>query len=603
MPITMFSEPIAEQVWRSKYRLVEDGHASEPDISQTWSRVALALSSPEAHHRDEWRARFEAALSHFRFLPGGRILAGAGSGRRLTLFNCFVMGSLHDSIDGIFSSLAETMLTMQAGGGVGCDFSTLRPAGMPAAGSGNIASGPLSFMQVWDQACATLVSTGSRRGAMMATLRCDHPDIERFIDAKRDLHSLQHFNLSVLVSDAFMRAVEQDEPWPLVFPLAGRSAPAGAMVCERKWSGSFETEQCIVLRTVSARALWERLQKAAFECGDPGVIFIDRVESGNNLYYAETISATNPCGEVPLPPHGACNLGSINLTQFVNDPFGSQPRLDLQGIAATASVATRMLDNVYEVSSFPLKAQEKVAHASRRIGLGITGLADALAMLGVRYGSGASLDVARTVMQTICHAAYRTSIELAQERGAFPECNPQKYIEGAFVRSLPRDMVEVIRHKGIRNSHLTAIAPAGSISLLANNVSSGVEPIYAMHYHRNVRQADGTTASVPVRDYAWMLYRKLHGEKARLPESFAESRDIDVSDQLRMQAVLQSYVDQSISKTINLPSDADLDACMGLFGQAYQLGLKGCTMFRPRAGKAGILSPQGSTTTNDKASP
>lgn len=593
MPSTFFTEPVAEQVWRAKYRLVEDGHSSEPDIGATWSRVALALSKPETHHRDEWCARFEAALAHFRFLPGGRILAGAGSGRRSTLFNCFVMGTLQDSIEGIFSSLAETMLTMQSGGGVGCDFSTLRPAGMPASESGNVASGPVSFMQIWDQAAATLVSTGSRRGAMMATLRCDHPDIERFIDAKRDAHSLQHFNLSVLVTDAFMQAVEKDAPWPLMFPLDGRSAPPGAMVCERRWSGSFETQPCAVMRTVQARELWKRIQRSAFESGDPGVIFIDRVERDNNLYYAETIAATNPCGEVPLPPHGACNLGSINLTQFVADPFGAHPKLDLQGIAATTAVATRMLDNAVEVSTFPLKTQEKAAHASRRIGIGITGLADALAMLGVRYGSDAALDVARSAMQTICHAAYRTSIDLAQERGAFPDCRPQKFIESGFARTLPRDILDAIRHKGIRNSHLTAIAPAGSISLLANNVSSGVEPIYAFQYQRSVKSADGTVASVPVRDFAWALFRKLKGDTAPLPDCFVASRDVDPASQLKMQAALQEFVDQSISKTVNLPADAQFDACRDLFAQANALGLKGCTLFRPRPEKSGVLSAAG----------
>ncbi|MDP3843188.1 MAG: adenosylcobalamin-dependent ribonucleoside-diphosphate reductase [Oxalobacteraceae bacterium] len=593
MPNAIFTEPIAEQVWNLKYRLFEDGTSHEPSIRETWSRVALALSRPESHHRDDWCARFEAALLHFRFLPGGRILAGAGARRRATLFNCFVMGPLHDSIDAIFSALGESMLTMQEGGGIGVDFSMLRPAGWPAAASGNVASGPVSFMQVWEQACATLLSTGSRRGAMMATLRCDHPDIERFIDAKRTPGALRHFNLSVLASDAFMYAVEKDEPWPLVFPLAGRIAPAGAMVCDRIWSGSTTPEPCVAMHTVSARALWDRIQKAAFECGDPGVIFIDRVDRSNNLWYAETISATNPCGEVPLPPHGACNLGSINLTQFVTDPFGPHPKLDLEGIAGTAAVAVRMLDNVYELSHFPLKSQENMARSSRRIGLGITGLADAFAMLGVRYGSSAALEIADAAMKTICHAAYRTSIELAHERGFFPLYRVPKYVEGNFIQSLPPDIVDAIRHKGIHNSHLTAIAPAGSISLLANNVSSGIEPIYALHAHRNIRSADGTLKRLPVHDYAWKLFRKLHGENVPLPDCFIEARDVDPADQLQLQSVLQAHVDQSISKTINVPADARFDSYRDVFMQAYQLGLKGCTMFRPSADKGAVLSPSG----------
>lgn len=590
MPDDMFSEPIAEQVWNTKYRLFEDGHSHEPNVHATWSRVALALSQPEAHHRDDWRSRFEAALTHFRFLPGGRILAGAGAPRRVTLFNCFVAGQLHDSIDGIFSALGEAMLTIQAGGGVGCDFSNLRPVGMAAIGSGNIASGPVSFMQVWDKACETLASTGIRRAAMMATLRCDHPDIEQFINAKREQGTLRHFNLSVLVSDAFMRAVETDGEWQLMFPLRGRSLPAGAMVYEKIWSGSISPEPCAVTRIVRARVLWDALCQAAFDCGDPGVLFIDRIERDNNLFYAETISATNPCGEVPLPPHGACNLGSINLAQFVHDPFDLHPKLDLQGIAATAAIATRMLDNVYEISHFPLKAQEKAARGSRRIGLGITGLADAFAMLGVKYGSSASLDIADQVMATICHAAYRTSIELAHERGNFPEYRSQKYLEASFIRALPPDIVDAIHHKGIRNSHLTAIAPAGSISLLANNVSSGIEPIYAFQAHRNVRDADGTARHIPVHDYACAMFRKRHGENAPLPPAFVEACDVDPLDQLRLQAVLQAHVDQSISKTINLPAEADFRQFQDTFMQAYQLGLKGCTMFRAGARADAVLT-------------
>ena len=592
MPDAMFTETVAEHVWNAKYRLFDDGHAKEPNIQASWSRIALALSKPEQKHRNDWRGRFEDALSHFRFLPSGRILAGAGTERHVTLFNCFVMGQLHDSIDGIFSALSETMITMQAGGGIGCDFSTLRPAGMPAASSGNIASGPVSFMQVWNQACDTLVSTGNRRGAMMATLRCDHPDIERFINAKRQPGALRHFNLSVLISDAFMRAVEQDAPWHLMFPLAGRAVPSGAMVHERVWSGSITSEPCVVMKTIGARALWGELQKTAFDCGDPGVIFIDRVERDNNLYYTETISAANPCGEAPLPAHGACNLGSINLTQFVEDPFGLHPKLDLQGIAGTAAVATRMLDNVYALSRFPLKVQEKAAHASRRIGLGITGLADTFVMLGVRYGSSASLDIADKVMETICHAAYRTSIDLAHERGVFPEYRPQKYLEGRFIQSLPPDMIDAIRHKGIHNSHLTAIAPAGSISLLANNVSSGIEPIYAMHTHRSVRTANGTIKRIPVRDYAWTLFRQRHGENVPLPNYFVEAYDVDPMDQLKLQAAVQTYVDQSISKTINLPAAAEENRYRDVFMQAYQLGLKGCTMFRSSPGKEVVLSSQ-----------
>ena len=591
MADTLLTEPVAMQVWDARYRLAEEGRVREPGIQATWERVAIALSAAEAHHHDDWRTRFADALAAFRFLPGGRILAGAGAKRRVTLFNCFVTGQLHDSLHGIFSGLTEAMITMQAGGGggVGCDFSPVRPAGFVAPGSGGTASGPVSFMQVWNEACSVLTSASPRRGAMMATLRCDHPDIEAFIDAKKDGGALRNFNLAVLVSDDFMTAVEADAPWRLVFPVAGRPLPADAMVCDRKWSGSTGPEPCIVTRIVSARALWERLLKAAFESGDPGILFIDRIERDNNLYYAESIGATNPCAEVPLPPHGACNLGSINLAKFVSDPFGPHPRLDLQAIAGTAAVATRMLDNVYDVSAFPLKAQEKAARASRRIGLGITGLANAYAMLGVRYGSAASIEIADKVMATIRDAAYRMSIDMAAERGVFPQYSAADYLAAPFIQSLPPELIDGIRGKGIHNSHLTAIAPAGSISLLANNVSSGIEPVHAYRGLRHVRDAQGVPRQVAVHDYAWKLFRELKGENAPLPAYFVEAHEVSTEAQLELLAALQAHVDQSISKTFNLAATAQVGDCEAIFKRAYALGLKGCTLFRSRQGREGIF--------------
>ncbi len=591
MPEVFMSEPISEFVWNTRYRGRDVASADEDSVATTWERVALALSKPEQHHRDEWHDRFMQILSHFRFLPGGCILAGAGSQRHTTMFNCFVMGPLHDSLDGIFSALGESMVTLQAGGGIGCDFSTLRPAGARASQSGNIASGPVSFMHLWDSACATLLSTSARRGAMMATLRCDHPDIEAFIDAKRAGGALRHFNLAVMVSDAFMKAVDEDAPWPLVFPLAGHSVPPNGVVCERQWSGTSAAEPCLVASTVSARMLWERIALAAHECGDPGVVFIDRVQRSNNLRYIENISACNPCGEVPLPPHGACNLGSINLTRFVQEPFGAHPHLDMQGIAATAAMATRMLDNVYEVSQFPLKVQATVAHASRRIGIGITGLADAFAMLGVRYGTDNSLDIADAIMRTISQAAYQSSIELAAERGAFPAYRAAEYLGGDFIQSLPKNIIEGIWEKGIRNSHLTAIAPAGTISLLAGNVSSSIEPIFAFELKRKVRGADGAIVVMGASDYAWRLFRQLHGQNAQLPSAFVEAGDVDPVRQLRLMSRLQANVDQSISKTINLPAQASSGQVRDIFLEAYRLGLKGCTVFRGSASQESVLAP------------
>lgn len=587
-------EPISRKIWEEKYRYRERGEIRDATIEDTWRRVAWALAAVEKPEcADGWAARFYGLLQAFKFLPGGRILAGAGTGHRVTLFNCFVMGDVEDSIPGIFDALKESALTMQQGGGIGLDFSTLRPRGMVAQQVGAVASGPLSFMHIWDGMCSTILSTGARRGAMMATLSCDHPDIEAFIDAKRDPHSLRHFNLSVLVSDAFMAAVEQDGEWPLLFPLTPDEKFSGEII-ERHWPSSETPQLCRVFRRVKARELWERLMRAAYDCAEPGVIFIDRVNQQNNLWYREHISATNPCGEVPLPAYGACNLGSLNLTRFVRQPFTSGASLDLDGISEAAALATRMLDNVYEASLFPLPQQAVVALATRRLGLGITGLADALIMLGLRYGSPESLHCADEIMARICHTAYRTSTRLAQEKGAFPGMELEKYLQGAFVSHLPADIQRDIRKYGVRNSHLTAIAPTGTISLLAGNVSSGLEPVYDWRCQRSVRAADGSLVACETQDYAYALFRSLHGENASLPPAFVTAAELLPSDHLAMQAVLQRHVDNAISKTINVPQTLDFSAFGDLYLHAYRLGLKGCTAFRPNPVTGQVLTASAS---------
>ncbi len=564
--------PIGAAIWQAKYRRSDSNGAPDLAIEDTWRRVAHALAAAESADRAAWAQRFYAALEDFRFLPGGRILAGAGTGERVTLFNCFVMGVIEDTLDGIFDALKDGALTMQQGGGVGYDFSALRPAGMRAQRTGTIASGPVSFMRIWDVMCSTLLSTGARRGAMMATLRCDHPDIEAFIAAKRDARELRHFNLSVLVTDGFMRAVQADAEWPLLFPPPGETAGTPT-----------------VFRSLKARALWRSMMSANYDYAEPGVIFIDRVRSLDNLGYGERICATNPCGEIPLPPYGACDLGSINLTRFVHQPFSTQAAVDFEGIAATAAIATRMLDNVYDISQFPLPQQRKVARASRRIGLGLTGLADALLMLGIEYGSPRSLELAAGVMRAICHAAYRASTALAREKGAFELFRSEQYLDAGFVSALPADIRDAIRRDGIRNSHLTAIAPAGTISLLAGNVSSGLEPIYADRCLRNMRLADNTIASFEVTDYACALHRELSGS-AGLPPEFAAAADIGARAHLAMQAALQPYVDNAISKTINVREDLDFEAFCSLYEEAYALGLKGCTTFRPNPVTGSVLT-------------
>ncbi|KPL27258.1 MAG: ribonucleoside-diphosphate reductase [Acidithiobacillales bacterium SM1_46] len=582
-----FEIEISRHIWNAKYRFRDADAVHDARIEDTWRRIARALASVEPTDKERWEQRFYEALEGFRFLPGGRIQAGAGTGRRVTLFNCFVMGTVEDSMDGIFDALKEGALTMQQGGGVGYDFSTLRPQGASARSVGAVASGPVSFMQIWDSMCATLLSTGARRGAMMATLRCDHPDIEDFIEAKRDPHRLRHFNVSVLVSDAFMEAVRRDVDWELVFPTDG-AAPDGEVV-SRRWSGTSGPVPCRVHRRVRARALWEQLMRATYDCAEPGVLFIDRINAANNLHYREHISATNPCGELPLPPYGACDLGSINLTAFVREPFTPAARLDLEAIAATAATATRMMDNVIDLSQFPLAAQAEQAHGTRRIGLGFTGLADTLIMLALHYGEPPARDLAATAMRTICESAYRTSIALAREKEPFPFLERAAHLEGAFVRTLPAEIRDAIRVHGIRNSHLTAIAPTGTISLLANNISSGLEPVYAFRHTRKVLELDGTYSEHELADLAWRRWRARHGD-APLPRTFVSAADLAPGAHLAMQAALQPYVDSSISKTINVPANFPFASFKDIYQQAYDLGLKGCTTFRPNPVTGAILT-------------
>lgn len=573
---------LARLVWEMRYRDPE-AKPAENGLEDTWKRVASAVAAIE---RDPalWCERFLAILHGFRFLPAGRILAGAGTTRQVTLFNCFVMGRIDDSIEGIFDALKEGALTMQQGGGVGYDFSTLRPRGSRARTSGMAASGPVSFMHVWDAMCATILSSGTRRGAMMATLRCDHPDIEEFIDAKRAPDALRHFNLSVLVTDAFMQAVKDGLEWPLMFPERElREGPSADDHVQRAWSGSTTPVACSVRKVVAARDLWKRLCDSAYDSAEPGVLFIDRINSANNLGYCETLSATNPCAEEPLPPFGACNLGSINLAAFVVDPFTPTARLEYGAIRETARRAVRFLDNVIDISRFPLFRQREQAHRSRRIGLGITGLADALTMLTLRYDCKSARQTAARVMEIIRDAAYETSTELAREKGVFPAFQADAYLERPFIRALPGEVQSAIRRTGIRNSHLTAIAPAGAISLLAHNVSSGIEPSFGIEALRWVLRRDGTYQNFQTTNYAYALWRSGRGACLDLPAYFISAADISARDHLLMQAALQPHVDGGISKTIALPRQFPKPDVAEIFSFAFDLGLKGCTVLREGA--------------------
>ena len=569
--------PVSRQIWDAKYRLkAADGTPVDVTIEDTWRRVARALAAAEADPA-QWELPFYKALEDFRFLPAGRILSGAGSERRVTLFNCFVMGGIADDLGSIFAHLREAALTMQQGGGIGYDFSSLRPKGAPVKGVGADASGPLSFMDVWDSMCRTIMSAGARRGAMMATLRCDHPDIEAFIAAKREPGRLRNFNLSVLVTDAFMAAVAADAEWGLVF------------------GGTLH-------RTVKARALWDSITRATYDYAEPGVLFIDRINARNNLYYCETISSTNPCAEQPLPPYGACLLGSVNLARLVRDPFTPGARLDGEGLAELVGTAVRMMDDTIDVSGFPLEGQRQEALAKRRIGLGMTGLADALIMCGVRYGTAEAADLAGDWAHRISRAAYLTSAHLAEEKGAFPLFDRDAYLAGETVRGLDEDVRALIARHGLRNALLTSVAPTGTISLVADNVSSGIEPVFALAYTRKVVQPDGSRIEEEVSDCALRLFRAKFGADAALPEYFVTAQDLTPAEHVRMQAAVQRHVDSAISKTVNVPEGISFEAFQEVYLDAYRSGCKGCATYRPNGITGSVLevtvpAQQGSAAT------
>jgi ribonucleoside-diphosphate reductase alpha chain len=557
---------LAHAVWSSRYRYSRAGEPIEADLEATFLRVARAVAAVE-HEPERWLSSYTAILNGLRFLPGGRVLAGAGTNRQVTLFNCFVSGPVDDSIAGILDSLKETAVTMQQGGGVGVDFSRLRPRGDVALKTGAIASGPVSFMRIWDSLCETLLATSSRRGAMIGTLRCDHPDIFEFVEAKRDPNTLRNFNLSVLITDRFMEAVATDAPWALTHP-----------------------EGEAVYAEIDARKLWQRIVDTAFATAEPGILFIDKINRENNLHYCERISATNPCGEVPLPPYGACNLGSINLAAFVDAPFSKRAELDITRLSHSVAIAVRFLDAVIDVSAYPLPQQKERARSTRRVGLGVTGLADALIMLGLHYGSDAGRDLAARVLRTIRDLAYETSILLAREKGAFPLFDRDRYLEAPFVRRLSGRLRDAIEAHGIRNSHLLAIAPAGSISLLAGNVSSGIEPVFALEATRAVRGEDRRVEHFQVRDFAYDRWLNSRDEAQLVPDVFVTADQLPAQAHLDMQACLQPYVDGAISKTVNLPASASSEDVADAFLFAWSSAIKGCTVYRQGSRSGQVIS-------------
>lgn len=541
------------------------GAIIDEHLDDTWARVAIGLAACEApRDRDIVTQKFQDAMRDLKVIPGGRILAGAGTTRRVTLSNTFVMRTIPDSVSGIMDTLKDAALTMQMGGGIGFDFSTLRPSGFVVRGLDCPAAGPLAAMDIFDAACRMLV-TGMGRGAMMATMRCDHPDIEAFVIAKSDRNRFRNFNLSVMITDAFMTAVRTGAAWQLT------------------WEGQ-------VVRTLAARDLWNAIMKQTYTAAEPGVLFIDRINATNPLHYLETISATNSCAEQPLPPFGTCPLASINLAKLVQAPFSANARLDVAELRDLVGVAVRMLDNSLDVSRFALEEQWQQAQNQRRIGVGVTGVADAIAMLGAKYGSPKAVFLFSTWMQALQNAAYSASAQLARERGPFPLFDAVQHLAGPSLHRLDPAVRAQVETYGLRNGTLTTIAPTGTTSMLAGNVSSGIEPIFSTSYSRRIITANGTNSTERVMDYAAFVHAKMFGADTPLPDSFVTTADLTPDDHVAMQAAAQKWIDSGISKTVNCPEDMPFEDFKSVYTSAYDAGCKGCTTYRPNDITGSVLS-------------
>ena len=541
---------ISEEIHAMKYR------SKGESFKEAMTRVAEALKDSEDHFD-----KFRNILYKQRFLPAGRVQSAMGAPRTVTPYNCFVSSTIEDSMEGIMAAAGEAARTMQLGGGIGYDFSTLRPHGALIRSLDSKSSGPMSFMGIFDAVCKTIASAGHRRGAQMAVLRVDHPDVETFIRAKNNSTELTQFNMSVGVTDAFMQAVKDDTDFDLVF-------------------------EGQVYKTVSATALWDDILRSTWDWAEPGILFIDRINQKNNLHYCETIAATNPCGEQPLPPNGACLLGSFNLTKYVSEYAPGCFEFDYEQLRADIPHVVRSMDNVVDRATYPLPSQEKEAKDKRRMGLGVTGVANAIEALGYKYGSTGFMDTLEDIMVTIRDGCYRASIELAKEKGPFPLYS-HKYLDSGFAETLPGDIRNDIGEYGIRNSHLLSVAPTGTISLSADNISSGIEPVFAHYYDRTIQTFDGPRVE-RIEDYGVREF----GVKGETADA------LSVFDHVRVLNLASKYVDSACSKTCNVGDEVTWEQFKSVYMKAYDGGSSGCTTFRASGKRFGILN---ASTSEDAA--